>query len=105
MGSEQTREGLDGQPLTFTRQLAQEKLGKYTWGCVYGYRSACYEALVRAENALGRPPYVLEVCHHWNSAIPKLGSLFVLVGLQDIFRNDECLADLENNRFSLNPAM
>ena len=105
MGTSESREGLDGQPLTFTRQIAPEKLGKYTWGCVIGYRGACYEALTRAENAHGRPPYVLEICQHWNSAIPMIGQIFVLIGLQEIFRNDECLADPENNRFSINPAM
>ena len=81
MGSEESRPGLDGQPITFTRQIAPEKLGKYTWAPVYGYRSACYDALIRAENALGRPPYILEVAQHWNSAIPKLGGLFILIGL------------------------
>ena len=28
-----------------------------------------------------------------------------MIGIQDLYRNDECLADTENIRFSLNPAV
>ena len=34
--------------------------------------------------------------------IPYLGALFIMAGLQDLWKADECLADHENNQFSLN---
>ena len=87
------------------RQVATVPLGKYTWSCVWGYRPACKEALRRAELKKGSPPYVVEIYKEWSSMIPNLAAIFVLIGLQDLFRNDEVLSDIPNERFSLNPAV
>ena len=61
------------------------------------------EALRRAEEKLGRPPYINEIAAEWSSMIPMLAGFFIMVGLNDLFKNDEILADLMHNRFSLNP--
>ena len=37
--------------------------------------------------------------------IPKLASFFVIIGLQDLQRNDELLSDTTNERFTLNPEL
>ena len=89
----------------FRRQVAEQKVGHYAWSCVWGYRSACLTAVRRAEAALGRPPYLIEIIPHWNSWIPMLSQFHLFVGLQDCFRNDEVLADVENLHFTLNPAL
>ena len=61
------------------------------------------EALRRAEEKLGRPPYVNEITAEWSGMIPMLASFFLIVGLGDLFKNDEILADPMQNRFSLQP--
>jgi len=61
--------------------------------------------LRRAEEKLGRPPYVVEIVKEWSSFIPMIAPLFVMVGLNDLFKADECLTDPEHNQFSLNPAL
>ena len=86
------------------RQLAPQKLGHYTWTCVYGYRGGCLNALRRAEAELGRPPALIEIQRFWNSFIPMLSPFHLFVGLQDLWRNDEILADSTCERFSANPA-
>jgi len=63
------------------------------------------EALRRAEEKKGSPPYVLEICQEWYSMLPMLAIPFLMMGLQDLFRNDEVLADSHNERFSVNLAM
>ena len=80
-------------------------MGKYTYNCFPGYRGVCIEALRKAEQkkADGEPPFVLEIAAEWSSLIPMMSPLHLLVGLLDVYRNDEVLADLEHNRFSLNP--
>lgn len=61
-------------------------------------------ALRRAEAEKGSPPYVVEIARAWNSLIPMVAPLLMLVGLMDLYRNDELLADLPFHRFTLNPA-
>ena len=95
---------VEGDVPVFERQLATQKKGHYTWSPVWGYRSACMRALVRAEQAKGAPVYLCEVFRAWDSMIPKVTTFFVLVGLQDLYRNDEILCDKEINRFTTNRA-
>ena len=99
------RSDTGGQFVVFQRQVASDKLGHYTWSCVWGYRGACLEALRRAEEKTGRPPFVLEVSQEWNSMIPKIATMIVHIGLQDLIRNDEIMADPNHERFTLNPGM
>ena len=84
--------------------MAPRQVGKYTWTCVWGYRPACKEALRRAEEKLGRPPYTVEIFAEWNSMIPALAPPFLQAGLGDLFKNEEILADFTMERFTLNPA-
>ena len=72
---------------------------------VWGYRSAAYDALKRAETKKGSPPNILEVYAEWNSMIPNLASMFVYMALLDLYRADEILCDKMCDKFSLNPAM
>jgi len=61
----------------FERQVAPQALGKYTWTCVWGFRAACYEALQRAEELKGSPPFVVDILKSWNSVIPYLTPFFI----------------------------
>ena len=61
------------------------------------------EALRRAEAKKGSPPYVIEIGQEWSSMIPMLAPPFLLMGLQDLLKNDEVLADITNERFTLRP--
>ena len=61
------------------------------------------DALRRAEAQKGAPVYLCEVSQAWNSLMPKVATPFILAGLQDLYRNDEVLCDLEINLFTLNP--
>ena len=78
-------------------------MGRYTWSSVWGYRSACYDALQRAEKKHGRPVYIAEICKEWNSILPYIHCLLVLGGLLELYKADEVLADYECNLWSLNP--
>ena len=60
-------------------------------------------ALRLAEADLGRPCELIVIQRYWNSFIPMLSSFHLFVGLQDLFRNDEILADACCERFSLDP--
>ena len=71
---------------------------------MWGYRSAALTALRRAEEIKGSPPYVLDIAHQWNSIVPMIAPLILLVALQDLYKLDIMLADRDNERFSLNPA-
>mmetsp|Transcript_22321 Transcript_22321/g.27397 ORF Transcript_22321/g.27397 Transcript_22321/m.27397 type:complete len:92 (-) Transcript_22321:1229-1504(-) len=62
-------------------------------------------ALRAAEEQKGSPPYVVDIMYAWNSFMPKLSQFHMFVGLQDLYRNDEVLADLNNERFTLNRAL
>ena len=88
----------------FQLQSAPNHLGRMTWTGVWGYRSAALTALRRAEEIKGSPPYILEIAHQWNSIVPMLAPIVVLVALQDLYKTDIMLADKDNHRFSLNPA-
>ena len=91
-------------PVVFERQLSVNKRGRYTWSCVWGYRPACMAALRRAEMKHGRPVYVVEIAQEWRSIIPYMVAPMLLTGLNELYRNDEVLADLHHNQFTLNPA-
>jgi len=53
--------------VVFKRQVASQKLGRYTFDFIPGYREACMEALKAAEQKKGSPPFVLEICYAWTS--------------------------------------
>jgi hypothetical protein len=91
----------NGELVVFERQVSPDKLGKYTWSCIWGYRGACMEALRRAEEKKGSPPFVMEIAQEWSSMIPMLAPLFLLMGLQDLFKNDEVLTNINNERWTL----
>lgn len=78
-------------------------MGKYTFDCAQGYREACMTALQMAEQKKGGPPYVIEIAAEWSSLVPMTTIFHLFVGLLDVFRNDEVLADYECNKFTLNP--
>ena len=56
-----------------------------------------------AEQKKGGPPYVIEIAAKWISLVPMMSIFHLFVGLLDVFRNDEVLADYECNKFTLNP--
>ena len=78
-------------------------MGHYTWRCIWGYRQACYAALKRAEAKHGRPVYLIEISQEWNSVIPKIAGIIIQLGLQDLFKADEVMADLEHNLYTTDP--
>ena len=78
-------------------------MGKYTFDCAQSYREACMTALQMAEQKKGGPPYVIEIAAEWSSLVPMMSIFHLFVGLLDVFRNDEVLADYECNKFTLNP--
>ena len=61
-------------------------------------------ALTRAEAQKGSPPQIVEIARAWDSMLPIRGLFLLLVGLQDLYRNDDILADGECFHFTLNPA-
>ena len=63
------------------------------------------DALRRAEEKKGSPPYVLEIEREWSSMIPMLAGFFLMMGLQELQKNDECLSDINNERWSLRPEL
>lgn len=63
------------------------------------------DALRRAEEKKGSPPYVIEIIQEWSSIIPMLAPFFLLMGLQDLQKNDECLTDITNERWTLKPEL
>ena len=88
----------------FERQTAPKALGFYTSKLPWGFRSACYEALQRAEANLGRPVYTVEVGREFKSTYPNIGVLFIMIALQELYKKDEVLGDHELNLWTLNPA-
>ena len=46
---------------------------------------------------------MIEIAAEWSSLVPMTSPFHLLVGLLDVFRNDEVLADQECNKFTLNP--
>ena len=56
-------------------------MGGYTYRSVWGFKSAAYDALQRAEKKHGRPVYTLEVCAEWNSILPYMHVQLVLATL------------------------
>ena len=58
-----------------------------------------------AEANLGRPVYIIEVLNAWNANFytPNLGILMVAFAIQDLFQNDELLAN-QDDLYSANPA-
>ena len=82
------------------RQVATEKRGHYTWLCVWGYRKAVFRAIQAAEAERGGPAYAVDVGRNWSSVLPMLSPFHLLMGLQDLYRNDEVLADLALERYT-----
>ena len=90
------------------RKTAQEKLGKYTGTNIPPfYRSTVLKAVKIAEQRKGKPPFFGEVYKVVNeiSWYPALPNFIVRDALNDLWRNDEILCDIECDRFSMNPAL
>ena len=63
------------------------------------------EALREAEKIKGTPPYTIEVYLILCASNPQLRTYSTLLALQDLFRDDQVLADDALDRWSLNPQM
>ena len=71
----------------FFLKNADAKHGKYTRTMVWTYRALVKEALVHAENRLGRSAYIIEVAHSWNkiSNKPYFTVTLVAFALYDLY--------------------
>jgi len=61
-------------------------------------------AIEHAEAERGEPPYMTDVYRSLAivSRMPRLNFTIMAFTVNDIYRNDECLADREQGRLSLN---
>ena len=66
-------------------------------------RKNALAALKNAEQLKGQPVYVLDVFHAQVHEGPKMKDFYLFTALQDLYRNDELLADRAMERFSFNP--
>ena len=87
--------------------MATVKHGHYIDTLPWGYRGATLRALQMAEEAMGRPVYTVEVFQVFKaqSWFPCLFPMMLFFPLQDLYRNDEVLADKELNLWSVNSNM
>ena len=95
--------------VTFTRQVADKQLARpMAQGIPEGYMASCKLALQKAEAAKGGPAYPVDVYYAWGEAQltpPALSIFHCLVGLQDLWRNEEVMCNDTCELWSLNPEL
>ena len=95
-----------GQEISFERLVSKEKLGEYRTPCPSSFRPLTKEALFLSEKEKGSPVYLTEIYQYayprsWRPILPK--DLFILA-LEDLYYNDEILADKDFHKYSIDPA-
>ena len=75
-------------------------MGKLTESQVEGYSDACRQALLRADGENGGPAHVIEIARAWSSSIPMKAPSSILMGLTDLYVNNEVLSDISGERWT-----
>lgn len=85
----------------FERQVSETQLGKKSGVFAEETRNAVLAALLSGEQRFGRPLTRNEVVIELNSTV--INAHLCWLCLLDLWRNDEILADIELNLYSVNP--